>query len=341
MSDHPQPEDLGTHITMTRRDYSELLRMASVVSELQHRMDNLHASGSSTLPSADSVHLPPREPRVSDPEYFDGNRQQLRNFVAQVRLVIQAQPSRFTTERQKVIFAATFLRGPAFSWLQPYLENSIPAPILDSLDVFFKELHGVFGDPDQSATAERQLCLLKQTRSAANYATDFRRLAALTSWNDPSLCFQFYNGLKNDVKDELARTDRPKDLSSLMSLAIKIDNRIYERLQEKRNTTSHFATRPPPPYPTTPHPATIPQTTPPSHAMEIDGTRVLRRPLTPQERQRRRDNNLCLYCGEAGHIAFDCPKRPQNRRPDTVSATTAFLNTPSDRDSGNIHAQRQ
>ncbi len=34
--------------------------------------------------------------------------------------------------------------------------------------------------------------------------------------------------------------------------------------------------------------------------------------LTPQERKRRMDNNLCLYCGTAGHIAAKCPisKRP-------------------------------
>jgi hypothetical protein len=30
--------------------------------------------------------------------------------------------------------------------------------------------------------------------------------------------------------------------------------------------------------------------------------------LTPEERQRRIDENLCLYCGEPGHIATSCPK---------------------------------
>src|SRR6266581_8013761 len=34
--------------------------------------------------------------------------------------------------------------------------------------------------------------------------------------------------------------------------------------------------------------------------------------LTPQERKRRMDSNLCLYCGTVGHIAAKCPisKRP-------------------------------
>ena len=30
--------------------------------------------------------------------------------------------------------------------------------------------------------------------------------------------------------------------------------------------------------------------------------------LTPQERQRRMDNSLCLFCGKMGHITKECPK---------------------------------
>ena len=30
--------------------------------------------------------------------------------------------------------------------------------------------------------------------------------------------------------------------------------------------------------------------------------------LTPAERQRRMDNNLCMFCGSPGHMVKDCPK---------------------------------
>jgi Zinc knuckle len=30
--------------------------------------------------------------------------------------------------------------------------------------------------------------------------------------------------------------------------------------------------------------------------------------LTPHERQRRMDSNLCLFCGKGGHMAKDCTK---------------------------------
>src|SRR6266581_1474818 len=46
--------------------------------------------------------------------------------------------------------------------------------------------------------------------------------------------------------------------------------------------------------------------------------------LTPQEQKRRMDNNLCLYCGTAGHIAAKCPisKRPYMGSPLRQLGTT-------------------
>ena len=34
--------------------------------------------------------------------------------------------------------------------------------------------------------------------------------------------------------------------------------------------------------------------------------------LTPEERQRRVDNKLCLFCGKPGHMARDCRKSSSN-----------------------------
>jgi hypothetical protein len=41
--------------------------------------------------------------------------------------------------------------------------------------------------------------------------------------------------------------------------------------------------------------------------MQIDV--VWYKPLIAQEKKRRFDGGLCLYCGESGHKADNCPKK--------------------------------
>ena len=54
--------------------------------------------------------------------------------------------------------------------------------------------------------------------------------------------------------------------------------------------------------------------------MEVDAARR-RGPLSDAEKQRRRTNRLCLYCGGPGHIAIHCPHRPRTRQVNQVSAS--------------------
>ena len=57
--------------------------------------------------------------------------------------------------------------------------------------------------------------------------------------------------------------------------------------------------------------------------MEIDTTRR-RGPLSEEEKQRRRANRLCLYCGGPGHIAVTCPHRPK-RQVNQIVATSNYI----------------
>jgi len=52
---------------------------------------------------------------------------------------------------------------------------------------------------------------------------------------------------------------------------------------------------------------------PAGEPMEIDATKTgkPRGPLTPEERQRRKDLKLCLYCGGTNHNANSCPNMPE------------------------------
>jgi hypothetical protein len=59
-------------------------------------------------------------------------------------------------------------------------------------------------------------------------------------WGEKALIAQYYRGLKDTVKDEMARSDRPDDLEDTIKIAVRIDNRIYERALEKKGSYMPF-----------------------------------------------------------------------------------------------------
>ena len=57
----------------------------------------------------------------------------------------------------------------------------------------------------------------------AHFAIEFRTLASERGWNTETLVTTFHHGLYNSVKDQLG-----EDLEPLITLAIRIDNRLRE-----------------------------------------------------------------------------------------------------------------
>ncbi|KAF4435384.1 gag poly [Fusarium acutatum] len=83
-------------------------------------------------------------------------------------------------------------------------------------------------EEDQVVNEERQaaaeLLTLKQHKSYAAYSAKFRQLTSKTEWDDKALIEIYYRGLKDEVKDELYKADRPEEgLTTYMTIAIKID----------------------------------------------------------------------------------------------------------------------
>ena len=174
-------------------------------------------------------------------------------------------------------------------------------------------------------------------RPASAYAADFRLLASDIPWDEQALMDQFRQGLRNDVKDLLLTFhEDPKSLTEAISRAVRCDNRLFERRSERQQFSR---TRVEPTYASVvANPSSSPiqplntfQASGPT-PMEIDTARR-RGPLSEAEKQRRRANRLCLYCGGPGHIAIHCPHRPQTRQVNQVSTIEKFESSSSVRPS--------
>lgn len=193
----------------------------------------------------------------------------------------------------------SLLTGRALSWATAQWEAE--SPDCARADTFSASLLRVFNHPVSGREASRRLNSLKQgSRSVSEFSIEFRTLAAESKWNDEALMSAFYSGLSEAVKDELASREWGPTLDGLITIAICLDQRIQERRRERRQ---HHPGRP----------ATVSTSPSPSSAqaqeepMEVDRYR-----LNPTEKERRRREKLCLYCGAAGHFRDRCTKLQGN-----------------------------
>ncbi len=143
---------------------------------------------------------------------------------------------------------------------------------------------------------------------------------------------QFCCGLRDDVQDLLLTFTDPSSFREAITQAIRCDNRLFERRQEKKVTSSTqlWNSRP------TMLPL-VPQTTPVARPasfgpapMQIDTAKF--KPLTEAQKLRRRINNLCLYYGNPGHIARQCPQK-------LVKLQVQAVETPQELENKNIQSQ--
>ena len=183
----------------------------------------------------------PKPLKVQAPEVFEGKVGILDKFMIQLRLYYGFHPDQFTADIDKILFACSYMRGVAFAWAEGYLTDYLEHPGThnaarsDETNRFFQNFAGyetrlktMFGDPNKVLVAERRLQEMRQTTSVSAYTAEFRKYQTKVEWDDTALLSQFYRGLKDTVKDDIVRSDRPTTLQTIIDLAIKIDNRHLE-----------------------------------------------------------------------------------------------------------------
>jgi hypothetical protein len=256
----------------------------------------------SRSPESASVTSRSDETKARNPRPFDGgDPSQLRTFLLQTNLAIDARPSEFSNEKSKILYAISYLEGAALEWAYPLYRMADQPDYMTDFTLFTKQLERAFGD-DELIVAEK-LRQLKQTSSVAKYSMEFRRLSSRVDWGSTSLYSQFYSGLKNTVKLEIAKGKRPGELEELIAAAIAIDHFQREALAQLSPA---------------PRPLDQPRR---DYRRDAPSAASSGRRLTEQQREHRLRNNLCLYCGGEGHIIRNCPQR----QPRPAHASVAAL----------------
>jgi hypothetical protein len=247
------------------------------------------------------------------------------DFKAKLANAFARFPESLSTDHDKVHYALNSMDTPAFSYFSPYLSGEVvdSDSILNNYSNFLSTLERLYGNKNKTHSIESKLSNLRQTGSVTEYITEFQKLSAQVQWNDAALTARFKEGLSNNVKRGLISCwDTLTTLADTQAKAL-IAYQNQEHLHRTLNT--HTPQRRPQPYPRPPATSTSSTTGP--TPMDLDQVRSKK--LTREQKDYRRQNGLCLYCGESGHFADKCPKK---------SNQLAQINFSFDTDSGNDSA---
>jgi hypothetical protein len=252
----------------------------------------------------------------TDPETFTGeDRSKLRSFVALLRLHLIDRPGEFPNEQSKLRYAFSRLDGAALEQLIHLVKDD--RVNLGNFEAFVTSLEEAYGDPDRVNTAEWALAKLRQgNRDFVAYYGEFQCLIPDVNWNDAAKHAALHRGLCEELKDILSTQDLPEDWSRYVALVKRRD--MQYRVHKAETHRSSGQTKPttmPTAHNTSPNPAqNAPHPTSSSSGhfgpapMDLSAAR---RRLSPEERQKRIDENRCLHCGGFNHIARDCPNKPK------------------------------
>lgn len=310
-----------------------LLATVSNLSDEQTKMQSaiqaVQASVNEPTPGTSaqaSVTLPPPQPvAVSDsplrpafrdaaspePEPFSGNPEGCSGFLLQCELAFGRSPRSFVSDSVRVSYIVGKLRDRALKWAEAYLLRH-PLPTCP-YDVFLSDFKKTFAHPTSVCSSAQKLLNLRQgRRSVADFLIDFRIAAAEAGWSDDALQGVYLHSLNDEMKDQLASRDEPSSFEELVSLTLRVDNRLRERAWEREFSSRRSSRRSSPvvsapaPLPALPSAPTVRSENVES---EPEPMQIGRYQLTPEERERRRRSHSCFYCGCSDHLISSCPKK--------------------------------
>lgn len=246
---------------------------------------------------------------------FTGNEKDmtLTDFKAKLANMFARFPESLADDKSKVHFALNSSDGSAFSYFAAVLNQEVldSEGILDSFENYINVLERLYGNKNKIHAVESKLIQLRQTGDITDYILQFQTLSSQLRWNEPALVARFKEGLSPSVKRGL--TACWDTLTTLQGTQAKAMIAYQNQEHVSRVTHQHHATQPRPrPYIRPQAPAPSPantQNVPPAMAMDLDQVRTRR--LSKEEKDRRRAQGLCLYCGEGNHFASTCPKKTQ------------------------------
>ncbi|KAL6355263.1 hypothetical protein LRP88_11512 [Fusarium phalaenopsidis] len=246
--------------------------------------------------------------KPKDPEPFNGQATHVRTFLTSLRAYQRYFPTRMASAESKVLHASRCLTGNALTWFEPKLRDFLGNEPTEETQLLFAEYENFeeairrnFGTIDEEQQATQKLKNLRQTKAASTYAAEFTQITSFLNWGTSALQIAFYEGLKDEVKDELCKTEKPDNLQDYIDMTIKIDNRQFERRMEKSNKGRIWGNK---------NNANQSRRREQTRGNTSYGTHA--GPMELGAAQKDSKDIECYYCHKKGHKANECRKKQRD-----------------------------
>ena len=245
---------------------------------------------------------------------FAGDRKYFKGFLAKMELIFLLYPERFLGDEDKVVYIISRLYGQAMNWAATLIEKRDPC--LSNYEAFIGRLKSFFGNSDATYVANQMLRSIHQKNLGGiqGYILEFNKYADESNWNEEAKMDAFIAGLNNQVATKIIEIfPGPRSLIALQTIASRIDARLSTVQRLQRSNPSFTSNR---------------------SNFKRNGTnknfnnnknKQFHGRLSKEEKEYRRKENLCLYCGSPTHAVKDCPKRTNKNEP---SSSTTLVSKP-------------
>ena len=166
---------------------------------------------------------------------------------------------------------------------------------MNNYEAFVGRLKAMFGNNDATFVANQKLRTIKQKRlgDIRSYILEFNKYADESSWNEEAKMDAFIAGLQDQIATKILEMfPGPQTLFALQTIAARLDSRLATRRQffnhQNHSNNNNNNRRPPP---------------------KGKPKFQTRSSLSKEEKDRRRKENLCMYCGSSEHSLNNCPLR--------------------------------
>ena len=269
---------------------------------------------------------PQRTPKFPDPEKYGGAREELESFKYAFRAKLRANYNWYPTTDMKFDYAFSCLKNVARTQML-FKMNERNVLKFYSAEKLLRSLNVNFSNQNKKQTAQNKIRSLKMGKKPfAEYLAEFQQHIGDTGFDIDNQKYSFLTScswelqkllVQHDIdrmtfdemvstcqvlwtRDQLANQAKPKNypnfthpISAPNSNIPSTNNNNVRGYMIPSSTTTTFA-QPPAIAPTDQ-----------GDPMDLSTSKGPRKPLTPEERKYRFDNNLCFYCGKPGHRIMD------------------------------------